>query len=82
MSLRKNWRDYLISAADAEEMESSYIVFEEEANDKHYDLCAGVFNDLQVAKEYADELNKRADDSNKKYVANYKDYAAGNYDYL
>lgn len=82
MSLRKDWSDFLISADEAEELEEAYIVFEEEASDKHYDLCFGLFSDLEVAKEYASELNKKANENNKKYVANYRDYVAGSYDYL
>ena len=82
MSLRKDWRDYLLTANEAEEAEVAQIVFEEESGEKNYDLCVGIFSDLEVAKEYASELNKKANENNKKYVANYRDYVAGNYDYL
>lgn len=82
MSLRKDWRDFLISADEAEELKEAYIVFEEYAPNKTYDMCFGIFKDLQVAKDYAVEMNKRANEENKKYVANYRDYVAGSYDYL
>ncbi len=82
MSLIKDWRDFLITAEEAEELDEAYIVFEEYAPDKNYDMCFGIFKSLQIAKDYAAELNKKANDDNEKYVANYKDYVAGNYDYL
>lgn len=80
--MRKDWENYLLTANEAEEAEVAYIVFEEESDEKHYDLCAGIFSDLEVAKEYANELNKKADSGCEKYVANYSDYVNGSYDYL
>lgn len=77
--LRKDWRSYLINESEAENMDNAYIVFEEdEEGTKNYDLCKGIFTDLEVAKEYAEAMNGKE----KNYVANYKDYMDGNYDYL
>lgn len=77
--LRKNWRDYEVTAEQAEEMEKAFIVFEEEdGNQKNYDLCVGIFSDLEVAKEYAEAVER----TEKLYIANYNDYIGGNYDYL
>lgn len=79
MALRKNWRDYLVTTEQAEEMEQTYIVFEEDSpKGKHYDLTKGIFSDLDVSIEYAEAIK----DEEKQYVANYKDYVDGNYDYL
>lgn len=79
MKLRKNWRNYLLTSEQAEEMEVAYILFEEDKNGtKNYDLTKGIFSELDVAIEYAEAIK----DEEKQYVANYKDYVDGNYDYL
>ena len=84
----KDWKKYNITL-DVDEMlengeiKQAFIVFEEEADSKTYDLCKGIFSDLAVAKEYADELNRfESDESCKNYVADYSDYIAGSYNYL
>lgn len=77
--LRKDWRIYEVSWSEAENMDKAYIVFEEdEEGKKNYDLCKGIFTDLEVAKEYAEAITRKE----KNYVSNFKDYVEGNYDYL
>lgn len=79
MKLRKNWRDYLLTCQQAEELDAAYIVFEEcEDGSKTYDLTKGIFTDLDVAIEYAEAIK----DDEKQYVSTYKDYIVGTYDYL
>lgn len=74
--LRKNWRNYLVNG---DEVEVAYIVFEEDSQKpKMYDLCQGVFSNLEVAKEYAESIHTNED----LFVANYNDYMSGNYNYL
>ena len=81
--LRKDWRNFLISADEAEEKEAGYIVFEEdEKGNKIYDLCKGIFSNLEVAKEYDEALNEDVAEENKNYATNYMDYINGSYDYL
>lgn len=74
--LREDWRNYLVNG---EEVDEAYIVFEEdEKGVKTYDLCVGIFNDLEVAKEYADSIHTTED----LFIAKYDDYMNGSYDYL
>ena len=55
--MRKNWRDYLITNYENAYKIEAYVVFEENENEqKNYDLCHGVFSDIEVAKEYADDI--------------------------
>lgn len=75
----KNILKYKIDAEQAEE-QGGFVVFEEYAPEKNYDLTFGIFSDLDAAKAYADEIQRN--DSEPKYVANYKDYVDGNYNYL
>lgn len=75
----KNILKYKIDAEQAEE-QGGFVVFEEYAPEKNYDLTFGIFSDLDAAKAYADEIQRN--DSEPKYVANYKDYVDGDYNYL
>lgn len=75
----KNIFKYKIDAEQAEE-QGGFVVFEEYAPEKNYDLTFGIFSDLEAAKAYADEIQRN--DSEPKYVANYKDYVDGDYNYL
>lgn len=75
----KNILKYKIDAEQAEE-QGGFVVFEEYAPEKNYDLTFGLFSDLEAAKAYADEIQRN--DSEPKYVANYKDYVDGDYNYL
>ena len=74
--LRDNWREFL--AENAASNSDAYIVFEEDDGKKNYDLNKGVFNDLEVAKEYAQAIFV---DENI-YIARFSEYVSGNYDYL
>lgn len=75
----KNILKYKIDVEQAEE-QGGFVVFEEYAPGKNYDLTFGLFSDLEAAKAYADEIQRN--DSETKYVANYKDYVDGDYNYL
>ena len=75
----KNILKHKIDAEQAEE-KGGFVVFEEYAPEKNYDLTFGIFSDLDAAKAYADEIQRN--DSEPKYVANYKDYVDGDYNYL
>lgn len=77
--MRKNWRDYLITNYENAYKIEAYVVFEENENEqKNYDLCHGVFSDIEVAKEYADDIFT----TEIIYVAKAKDYFNGDYNYL
>lgn len=75
----KNILKYKIDAEQAEE-QGGFVVFEEYAPEKNYDLTFGIFSDLEAAKAYADEIQRN--DFEPKYVADFKAYTLGDYDYL
>lgn len=79
------YNEYMLSTEELEEREENedlqdlYVVFEEdEKGIKNYDLLKAVFNDLEVAKQYANGIH----DKENIYVAKYDEYIDGNYDYL
>lgn len=76
--LRKDWRNFLVTEDEAEELEQAFILFEEDDGSKNYDLCKGVFSSLEVAKEYAEAISGKEP----LYIADYKEYVNGNYDYI
>lgn len=70
-----NFHQHLIDNPDEYEG-VCYVVFEEDPEgNKHYDLSHGVFDDLEIAKEYATTFPES-------YVAVYSEYISGNYNYL
>lgn len=74
---RKNdhFRNHLVDDPD-EYNGVCYAVFEEDPEGKKTnDLMLGVFDDLKIAKEYADGFPES-------YVAIYSDYISGNYEYI
>lgn len=75
----KNIEKYKIDAEQAEE-QGGFVVFEEYAPEKSYDLTFGIFSNLDAAKAYADEIQRN--DQEPKFVSSYKDYVNGDYDYL
>lgn len=76
--LRKNWRDYDITDKEPETYKQAYILFEDYNDGKYYDLCHGIFSDLDVAKEYADAIKE----DEKLYIADHKEWLKGEYHIL
>lgn len=73
-----DFHQYLIDNPDEYEG-NCYAVFEEPYDEKGklktYDLLRGVFDDLQIAKEYSATFPES-------HVAIYSEYIEGNYNYL
>lgn len=75
---------YEIYNSEAEEAVGIFdivCVFEEQDASKPlktYDLLSGVFDNLDEAKKYAEEMQ----DEEPLYIARYTDYMNGNYEYL
>lgn len=76
--LRKNWRDYDITDNEPETYEQAFILFEDDDEGKYYDLCRGIFTDLDVAIEYANEIKE----DEKLYIADHKEWLRGEYHIL
>lgn len=80
--MKKEWRNHLVTSKQIEEMENTsglYVVAEEDTpKPKMYDLCHGVFDDIEIAKEYAGSIYNKEPI----FVTDYNSYVEGNYNYL
>ena len=80
--MKKYYEEHNLSYNEVEEMEDTsnlYVVFEEDFEGKKtYDLTKAIFDDKEVAIDYAKNINCNED----LYVAKYDEYFEGNYDYV
>lgn len=80
--MKKELEKHYLTGKQVEELEDTsglYIVFEEDGDKpKGYDLTQGIFDDLEAAKEYAEQIHREED----LFITKYDEYMSGNYNYL
>lgn len=80
--MKKEWENHSITNKKIEEMENTnnlYVVFEEDTpKPKMYDLVHAIFDNLEIAKEYAKCIYNKEPI----YVTDYNSFIEGNYNYL
>lgn len=80
--MKKEWENHYVTNRQIEEMENTnnlYVVAEEDTiKPKMYDLCHGIFDNFEIAKDYAKSIYN----TEPIFVTDYNSYIEGNYNYL